>query len=86
MIGFIWGRTRLEPIAVVILSVIMCSASVQVIFESAETLEQDIEYFANRNKGNSSEHSLPHIDMSVVPIVAMVATIGRLFFFVLQLV
>ena len=66
------GRTRLEPIAIVILSVIMCSASVQVIFESGETLDQDITHRHNA----SSTRTLPHIDMSVVPIVAMVLTIG----------
>ena len=36
------GRTRLEPMAIVILSVVMFSASVQVIFESGETLLQDV--------------------------------------------
>ena len=53
----------------------MCSASVQVIFESGETLDQDIEYFTHRHNA-SSTRTLPHIDMSVVPIVAMVLTIG----------
>ncbi|CAF0756770.1 unnamed protein product [Rotaria sordida] len=68
------GRTRLEPIAIIILSVIMCSASVQVIFESAETLDQDIEYFTHQNNGSSTK-TLPEINMSIVPIVAMVLTI-----------
>ncbi|CAF3893327.1 unnamed protein product [Rotaria sordida] len=68
------GRTRLEPIAIVILSVIMCSASVQVIFESAGTLDQDIEYFTHQNNGSSTK-TLPEINMSIVPIVAMVLTI-----------
>ena len=53
----------------------MCSASVQVIFESGQTLDQDIEYFTHRHNA-SSTHTLPHIDMSVVPIIAMVLTIG----------
>ncbi|CAF0868481.1 unnamed protein product [Adineta steineri] len=69
------GRTRLEPIAIVILSVIMCSASVEVIFESGETLDQDIEYFTHKNGSNTSSYSLPHIDMSIVPIVSMAVTI-----------
>ncbi|CAF1613812.1 unnamed protein product, partial [Adineta ricciae] len=68
------GRTRLEPISIVILSVIMCSASVQVIFESGETLEQDIEYFTNKHNGSSTK-TLPDIDMSILPIVSMVITI-----------
>ncbi|CAF1041613.1 unnamed protein product [Rotaria sp. Silwood1] len=68
------GRTRLEPISIVILSVIMCSASVQVIFESAETLDQDIEYFTHQHNASSTK-TLPHLDMSIVPIIAMVLTI-----------
>lgn len=67
----------MEPIAIVILSVIMCSASVEVIFESGQTLDQDVEYFTHQ-KNASSGHTLPDIDMSVVPIVAMVLTIGKL--------
>jgi hypothetical protein len=59
----------------------MCSASVQVIFESAETLEQDVNYFTHRNNASSTE-TLPDIDMSILPIVAMAATIGKLHFFV----
>jgi len=57
----------------------MCSASVQIIFQSGQTLDQDVEYFTHRNNA-SSTHTLPHIDMSVVPIVAMVLTIGKLDF------
>jgi hypothetical protein len=57
----------------------MCSASVEVIFESGQTLSQDVEYFTHRNNA-SSTYTLPHIDMSVVPIVAMVLTIGKLDF------
>ncbi|UJR28458.1 hypothetical protein I4U23_009698 [Adineta vaga] len=68
------GRTRLEPISIVILSVIMCSASVQVIFESGEALEQDIDYFTHKNNGSSTK-TLPFIDMSILPIVSMVLTI-----------
>jgi hypothetical protein len=63
----------------------MCSASVQVIFESGETLDQDAEYFANKHNA-SSTHTLPDIDMSVVPIVAMVLTIGKLDLLLLKIV
>jgi hypothetical protein len=55
----------------------MCSASVQVIFESGQTLDQDVEYFTHRNNA-SSTLTLPHIDMSIVPIIAMVLTIRKL--------
>jgi hypothetical protein len=55
----------------------MCSASVQVIFESGQTLNQDIQYFKHQNNA-SSTYTLPDIDMSVVPIVAMCLTIGML--------
>jgi hypothetical protein len=71
------GRTRLEPIAIVVLSVIMCSASVEVIFESGQTLNQDVQYFTHQNNA-SSTYTLPEINMTVVPIVAMVLTIGKL--------
>ena len=54
----------------------MCSASVQVIYESGQTLDQDVEYFTNKNNPNSTK-TLPTIDMSVVPIVAMALTIGK---------
>jgi hypothetical protein len=53
----------------------MCSASIQVIFESAQTLNQDIQYFKHRNNASSTD-TLPDIDMSVLPIVAMALTIG----------
>jgi hypothetical protein len=61
----------------------MCSASVEVIFESGETLDQDAEYFAHKNNA-SSTYTLPDIDMSVVPIVAMALTIGKLYFLLLK--
>jgi len=63
----------------------MCSASVEVIFESGQTLDQDAEYFANQNNA-SSTYTLPHIEMSVVPIVAMALTIGKLDFLLLKIV
>jgi hypothetical protein len=61
----------------------MCSASVEVIFESGQTLIDDAQYFANKNNA-SSTHTLPYIDMSVVPIVAMALTIGKLGFLLLK--
>ncbi len=57
----------------------MCSASVEVIFESGQTLNQDVQYFTHRNNA-SSTYTLPDINMSVLPIVAMALTIGKLDF------
>ncbi|CAF1468840.1 unnamed protein product, partial [Didymodactylos carnosus] len=65
------GRTRLEPIAIIILSVIMCAASVLVIYESLNTIVQDVQYF--HRKPNSTI-SLPKIDMSAAPISIMAIT------------
>jgi hypothetical protein len=76
---FLLGRTRLEPIAIVVLSVIMCSASVEVIFESGQTLIQDVQYFTHRNNASSTD-TLPDINMSTLPIVVMALTIGKLDF------
>jgi divalent metal cation (Fe/Co/Zn/Cd) transporter len=70
------GRTRLEPIAVVILAVIMCSASIQVITESGQTLSDDIEYLS-RPFNASSCKKLPDIRMSAFPIAVMGLTIGE---------
>ncbi|UJR25756.1 hypothetical protein I4U23_007110 [Adineta vaga] len=63
------GRTRLEPIIIVILSVIMVSASVQVIYESVESLISDVNAF----QGNSTE--LRKIEMGPVPITVMCVTV-----------
>jgi hypothetical protein len=76
---FFLGRTRLEPIAIVVLSVIMCSASVEVIFESGQTLIQDVQYFIHRNNASSTD-TLPDINMTTLPIVVMALTIGKLDF------
>ncbi|CAF3297727.1 unnamed protein product [Rotaria socialis] len=65
------GRTRLEPIAIVILSVIMCAASVLVIYESINTITNDAGYFTEVN----TTKTLSEIDMSALPISAMVVTI-----------
>ncbi|CAF4253130.1 unnamed protein product, partial [Adineta steineri] len=63
------GRTRLEPVIIVILSVVMVSASIQVIYESTESLVNDIHHFTN----NSTE--LRDIDMGPAPITVMCITI-----------
>ncbi|CAF1170018.1 unnamed protein product, partial [Adineta ricciae] len=63
------GRTRLEPIIIVILSVIMVSASVQVIYESVESLMSDV------NEFHSNSTNLRKIDMGPLPITVMCVTI-----------
>ena len=69
------GRTRLEPISIVILSVIMCSASIQVISESLQTTIDDIKML-RKYPSNSSEYVHP-VNMTIVPIVIMCITIGN---------
>jgi divalent metal cation (Fe/Co/Zn/Cd) transporter len=80
--SFSLGRARLEPIAIVILSVIMCSASVIVIYESVDTINQDIGYFTHPND-TSSKYTLPDIDMTTIPVVVMIVTIGKFAFFII---
>lgn len=65
------GRTRLEPIAIIILSVIMCAASVLVIYESINSIVNDAQYFTEQN----TTTTLTNIDMSALPISVMVITI-----------
>lgn len=67
---YLLGRTRLEPIAILILSVIMCAASVLVIYESINTIIGDSKYFTETNSTNT----LSEIDMSAFPIVVMIVT------------
>ncbi|CAF1946642.1 unnamed protein product [Rotaria magnacalcarata] len=77
------GRTRLEPVTIVILSVIMCSASIEVILESSRALALDIDYFANPFNASSCR-TLQYIDMSTLPVIAMVFTIvSKIILFVL---
>lgn len=64
------GRTRLEPIAIVILSVIMCAASVMVIYNSINTLTNDAAFFTETN----TTKTLSEIDMSPFPITVMCVT------------
>jgi len=68
------GRARLEPIAIIILSVIMCSASVQVLSEASKRLLIYIEYLTN------STNEIPEVNMNLkqpFPIVVMCLTIGK---------
>ena len=64
------GRTRLEPVAIIILSVIMCAASVLVVYESINTIVNDAQYFTERN----TTKTLSEIDMTAFPISVMVIT------------
>jgi len=65
------GRTRLEPVAIIILAVIMCAASVLVIYESINTMVNDVQYFTETN----TTKTLSEIDMSAFPIASIVITI-----------
>lgn len=65
------GRTRLEPIAIVILSVIMCAASMTIIYNSIMTLTNDVTYFIETN----TTKTLTELDMGVVPITVMCMTV-----------
>ncbi|CAF4252596.1 unnamed protein product, partial [Rotaria magnacalcarata] len=68
------GRTRLEPISIIILSVIMCSASIQVISESLQTTMDDVQML-RKYPSNSSEYVHP-INMTAFPVSIMGITIG----------
>ena len=65
------GRTRLEPIAIVILSVIMCAASVLVIYNSIETIANDVSVLVETN----TTKTLSEIDMGPIPISVMCFTV-----------
>ena len=65
------GRTRLEPVAIVILSVIMCAASVLVVYESLNTIVNYAQFFTEKN----TTKTLSEIDMSAFPIATIVVTI-----------
>ncbi|CAF3657063.1 unnamed protein product [Rotaria sp. Silwood1] len=65
------GRTRLEPLIIVILSVLMISASVQVIYESVQSLTNYVNYFTKKST------SLRHIEMGPAPITVMCVTISK---------
>ena len=70
LVNFI-GRTRLEPVAIVILSIVMCAASLMVIYNSINTLANDVTYFIETN----TTKTLSEIDMGVVPVVVMCGTV-----------
>ncbi len=53
------------------LSVLMCTASVQIIIESCKRLSQDIQYFRNQYNASSTK-TLHDIDMTTFPIIAIV--------------
>lgn len=57
--------------AIIILSVIMCAASVLVIYESIDTIINNAQYFTETN----TTRTLTEIDMSAMPISVMVVTI-----------
>ena len=68
------GRARLEPVAIIILSVIMCSASVQVLSEAIQRLFIYIRYIANYT------NEIPEVNMNIkqpFPIIVMCITIGK---------
>ncbi|CAF0794425.1 unnamed protein product [Adineta steineri] len=65
------GRTRLEPIGIIVLAVIMCAASVLVIYESINTIVDDANFF---KAGPNTTKTLQAIDMSAFPIAAIVIT------------
>ncbi|UJR22320.1 hypothetical protein I4U23_025382 [Adineta vaga] len=66
------GRTRLEPIAIIILSVIMCSASVEILTEALKRLFTYIRYLTHHT------NEIPEVNMNIkqpIPIIAMCITI-----------
>ncbi|CAF1599526.1 unnamed protein product [Rotaria magnacalcarata] len=66
------GRTRIEPIAILILSVLMSSASIQVISEAAKRLFVYIRYMTNHL------NEMPEVNMNIkqpIPIIVMCLTI-----------
>ncbi|CAF1135380.1 unnamed protein product [Adineta steineri] len=66
------GRKRLEPVAIIILSVIMCSASVQVLSEAIQRLFIYIKYFTNHT------NDISDVNMNIkqpIPIIIMCITI-----------
>jgi len=71
------GRTRLQNVYIIMLSVLMCAASVQIIIQSSKILSQDIQYLQNKHNASSTE-TLHNIDMTTFPIIAMVFSIGKI--------
>jgi divalent metal cation (Fe/Co/Zn/Cd) transporter len=71
------GRTRLEPIIIIILSIVMCAASFQVIFEGVRSIIEDVGYFRNVS---GYAYEKPPVDINPAAISIMCITIGKLFF------
>lgn len=69
------GRTRLEPIIIIILSIVMCAASFQVIFEGVRSVIEDVNYFRNVS---GYAYEKPPVDINPAAISVMVATIGTM--------
>ncbi|CAF1025407.1 unnamed protein product [Adineta ricciae] len=67
-----FGRTRLQTVPVIILAIVICAASVQILIESGERPLKDIRYF----HGASSNKTSSDIDVTLFFIVAMVLTIS----------
>lgn len=69
------GRTRLEPLVIVITSVIMCTASVQIMSSSLQTTVDDVKALRQYPANISSDH-VHKINMTPLPITIMCSTIG----------
>ncbi|CAF1324699.1 unnamed protein product [Rotaria sp. Silwood1] len=66
------GRTRLEPVAIIILSVIMCSTSIQILSEAIKRLFIYIQYITNHT------NNISEVNMNIrkpIPIIVMCITI-----------
>ncbi|CAF4355797.1 unnamed protein product [Rotaria sp. Silwood2] len=66
------GRTRLEPIIIIILSVVMCAASLQVILEGVRSVIEDVNYFRNVS---GYAYEKPPVDINPAAISIMCITI-----------
>ena len=71
------GRTRLEPIIIIILSIVMCAASFQVILEGVRSIVEDVSYFRNVS---GYAYEMPPVDINPAAISIMCITIGTVFF------
>ncbi|CAF0720523.1 unnamed protein product [Rotaria sp. Silwood1] len=66
------GRTRLEPIIIIILSVVMCAASFQVILEGVRSVIEDVNYFRNVS---GYAYEKPPVDINPAAISIMCITV-----------
>lgn len=67
------GRTRLEPIIIIILSIVMCAANFQVILEGVRSVVEDINYFRNTS---GYAYEKPPVDINPAAITIMCITVG----------